>query len=149
MAEFKLTKLLIGVKGSKKMLMSLNTNKKNPPELIPADSYIKIYGFMRSAMNLEKTELLVYALVYSYFRNSTPFTASREYIAEWVGSGKTAVDRALTNLVQKGYITKTPRRDRGYSFIEYNISVEALPPASEHYNILKLYNEDKRKCRNM
>ena len=131
------------------MLMSYNTNRKNPPELIPADSYIKIYGFMRSAMNLEKTELLVYALVYSYFRNSMPFTASREYIAEWVGSGKTAVDRALSTLIDKGYIIKTTKRERGYTCIEYSINIEALPPASEHYNILKLYNEDKRKCRNM
>ena len=131
------------------MLMNYNTNRKNPPELIPADSYIKIYGFMRSAMNLEKTELLVYALVYSYFRNSMPFTASREYIAEWVGSGKTAVDRALSTLIDKGYIIKTTKRERGYTCIEYSINIEALPPASEHYNILKLYNEDKRKCRNM
>ena len=131
------------------MLMSYNTNKKNPPDLISADSYIKIYGFMRSAMNLEKTELLVYALVYSYFRNSMPFTASREYIAEWVGSGKTAVDRALSTLIDKGYIIKTTKRERGYTCIEYSINIEALPPASEHYNILKLYNEDKRKCRNM
>ena len=131
------------------MLMSYNTNRNNPPELIPADSYIKIYGFMRSAMNLEKTELLVYALVYSYFRNSMPFTASREYIAEWVGSGKTEVDRALSTLIDKGYIIKTTKRERGYTCIEYSINIEALPPASEHYNILKLYNEDKRKCRNM
>ena len=149
MAESKRTIQTVGMKGSLKMLMSYNTNKKNPPELIPADSYIKIYGFMRSAMNLEKTELLVYALVYSYFRNSTPFTGSREYIAEWVGSGKTAVDRALSTLIEKGYITKTARRERGYSYIEYSINIETLPPASEHYNILKLYKEDGRKCRNM
>ena len=145
--------LLIGAKG-RKMLMNIQTNnmrsnKKNPPELISADSYIKIYGFMRSSMNLEKTELLVYALVYSYFRNSTPFTASREYIAEWVGSGKSSVDRALTSLLEKGYITKVQRRQRGYSFIEYNINVASLPQSSAHYNILKLYEEDKRKCRNM
>lgn len=131
------------------MHISIRTNKKNPPELISADSYIKIYGFMRSAMNLEKTELLVYALVYSYFRNSTPFTASREYIAEWVGSGKSAVDVAISKLIEKGYITKTQRCDRGYHGIEYSINIEALPPASEHYNILKLYKEDQRKCRNM
>lgn len=131
------------------MIIRLNSNKKNPPELIQADSYIKIYGFMRSSLNLEKTELLVYALVYSYFRNSTPFTASREYIAEWVGSGKTAVDKALAALIERGYITKTHRRERGYNFIEYSINVETLPQSSAHYNILKLYEEDKRKCRNM
>ena len=132
-----------------KMIVNLQSNKKNPPELIRADSYIKIYGFMRSSLNLEKTELLVYALIYSYFRNSAPFTASREYIAERVGSGKTAVDKALASLIEKGYISKTQRRERGYSFIEYSINVEALPPSSAHYNFLKLYEEDKRKCRNM
>ena len=41
------------------------------------------------------------------------------------------------------------RRERGYNFIEYSINVETLPQSSAHYNILKLYEEDKRKCRNM
>lgn len=131
------------------MEVNVRSNKKKPPTLITGDSYIKIYGFMRSAMQLEKTELLVYALIYSYFRNSAPFTGSREYIAEWVGSGKSSVDIALAALIERGYITKTHRRERGYNFIEYSINVETLPQSSAHYNILKLYEEDKRKCRNM
>ena len=131
------------------MEVNVRSNKKKPPTLITGDSYIKIYGFMRSAMQLEKTELLVYALIYSYFRNSAPFTGSREYIAEWVGSGKSSVDIALAALIERGYITKTHRRERGYNFIEYSINVETLPQSSAHYNILKLYEENKRKCRNM
>ena len=99
------------------MEVNVRSNKKKPPTLITGDSYIKIYGFMRSAMQLEKTELLVYALIYSYFRNSAPFTGSREYIAEWVGSGKSSVDIALAALIERGYITKTHRRERGYNFI--------------------------------
>ena len=131
------------------MRINIPDNKKNIPELIPNDAYIRIYGFMRSQLGLEKTELLVYALVYSYFRNCESLCGSRDYIAEWVGSGRTAVDRAISSLIDKGYITKEPRCYRGLHYIEYNINVDALPVSSEHTNMLSMWREDKKKCQNM
>jgi len=131
----------------REMEVNVRSNKKKPPTLITGDSYIKIYGFMRSAMQLEKTELLVYALIYSYFRNSAPFTGSREYIAEWVGSGKSSVDIALKSLLEKGYISKAQRYERGYTYIEYGINVAALPPSDAHYNMIRLCREDVEKCK--
>ena len=127
------------------MIINFPTNKKQSMSLIPSDSYIRIYGFMRQRMGLEKTELLVYALVYSYFRNGESLTGTLDYIAEWVGSGKTAVTTALTSLVSKGYITKTPRCSRGLHYVEYNVNPDALPDSSEHTAMLKLWREDKRK----
>ena len=132
-----------------KMRINVYSNTKNVTDLIPNDSYIRVYGFMRSQMGLEKTELLVYALIYSYFRNCESLSGSREYIAEWVGSGRTAVDRAIASLIKKGYITKESRCYRGLHYIEYNINVEALPTSSEHTGMLEMWREDKRKCRNM
>ena len=131
------------------MRISVESNKKSAPHLIPRDSYIRIYGFMRTELRLEKTELLVYALVYSYFRNAESLSASREYIAEWVGGCKTSVDKAISALINKGYITKSPRTYRGIHYFEYNINVDALPQSSEHVNMMRIYNEDKKKCRNM
>jgi predicted transcriptional regulator len=131
------------------MRINICNNRKNDLELIPNDSYIRVYGFMRSKLGLEKTELLVYALIYSYFRNCESLSGSREYIAEWVGSGRTAVDRAISSLVEKGYITKEPRCYRGLHYIEYNVNVDALPPSSEHTNILSIWREDKKKNCNM
>ena len=135
--------------GEDNMLINIYNNTKNAPSLIPNDSYIRVYGFMRSQLGLEKTELLVYALIYSYFRNCESLSGSREYIAEWVGSGRTAVDRAIASLLAKGYITKEPRCFRGLHYMEYNINVDSLPPSTEHTNMLRLAHEDKRKSVNM
>ena len=131
------------------MHINICNNTKNAPSLIPNDSYIRVYGFMRSQLGLEKTELLVYALIYSYFRNCESLSGSREYIAEWVGSGRTAVDRAIASLLAKGYIIKEPRCFRGLHYIEYNIKVDSLPPSTEHTNMLRLAREDKKKAQNM
>ena len=131
------------------MIASITSNKKQMASMIPSDSYIRIYGFMRTDMNLEKTELLVYALIYSYFRNCLSFSASREYISEWVGSGKNAVSDALASLIRKGYITKSPRLECGLRYTEYNINVDALPPSCEHSYMLNLHKEEARKCRNI
>ena len=131
------------------MHINICNNTKNAPSLIPNDSYIRVYGFMRSQLGLEKTELLVYALIYSYFRNCESLSGSREYIAEWVGSGRTAVDKAIASLLAKGYITKEPRCFRGLHYIEYNINVDSLPPSTEHTNMLRMAREDKRKAQNM
>lgn len=127
------------------MLININENKNPAVSLIPNDSYIRIYGFMRNKMGLEKTELLVYALVYSYFRNGESLTGTVDYIAAWVGCGRTAVSGALTSLVSKGYITKAQRCSRGLRYVEYNVNPDALPDSSEHVGMLKLWREDKRK----
>ena len=131
------------------MRTNIASNKKRTPTLIPRDAYFRVWGFMRSELGLEKTELMVYALIYSYFRSATSFTASRDYISEWVGSGKSAVDVALASLLKKGYITKAQRCYRGMHYIEYNVNVDALPMTSEHFDIINMHREEKLKCRDM
>lgn len=118
-------------------------------EMINANSYFRIYGFMRSKMHLEKTELLVYALIYSYFRNATPFNASRTYIAEWVGCCENSIDTALKNLAAKGYIYKIPTFIRGVRVPSYQVNIDALPECDEHRYMLDIKRADDRKCRNM
>lgn len=126
-----------------------NVKKKKAPDLITPEANFRIYGFMRTALGLEKTELLIYALIYSYFRSGTPFTGSREYISEWVGSGLSAVDTALGSLIRKGYIAKSNIYDRGRCFTEHSIVITALPTISDHLGILKLHRDERIKCRDM
>ena len=123
--------------------------RKKAPELISPGANFRIYGFMRTELGLEKTELLIYALIYSYFRSGTPFIGSREYIGEWVGSGHSSVDDALSSLVEKGFIAKKKRYSYGRSVIEYVINIATLPPISDHLGMLKLYREERTKCRDM
>lgn len=130
--------------------MTLTTDTTDKPQIsINSNCYFKVYGFMRSQMNLEKTELLVFALIYSYFRNATPFNATRAYIAEWVGSCESATDNALRSLIKKGYILKTTSVFRGVRIPQYCINVDALPQCDEHNYMLNIKRADDRKCRNM
>ena len=129
--------------------MTFTNIEKEHEAIINSNSYFKVYGFMRSEMQLEKTELLVYALIYSYFRSSTPFNASRAYISEWVGSCQTATDNALRSLLKKGYIIKTTSSIRGIKVPEYSVNIDALPLCEEHNYMLSLKRSDDRKYRNM
>ena len=129
------------------MILNVKTEKKGASGMIPDDSYIRIFGFMRNEMGLQKTELLTYALIYSYFRNCSSFNGTREYISKWVGSSHSAVESALNSLLKKGYITKTSERLRGHSVVAYTVNVEALPPCAEHDSMLRMCKEDnKREC---
>lgn len=60
---------------------------------------------MVSELGLSGTELLVYALVYSFSRTGY-FNGSRSYIAKRTGASLRSVDRALHSLVDKGYIIR-------------------------------------------
>ena len=104
------------------MELFVRENKKGAPELVTPEADFRIYGFMRTSLGLEKTALLVYALIYSSFCRGALFTASREYISQWVGSSKSAVDSAISDLVERGYISKTQRRCRGDCIVEYTIN---------------------------
>ena len=88
------------------------------------DGYIVIKGFMLTELCLEKTELMVYALIYSYNSNGRTFTGTREYISQWTGSKKSAVDAALKNLQAKEYIVKTVRKQGSSRIIEYGVKAE-------------------------
>ena len=132
-----------GIRKEKDMHLYARKNKKKAPELVTPEANFKIYGFMRTSLGLERTELLIYALIYSYFRSGTPFTASREYIAQWVGCGKSALDTAISSLVTKGYINKTQVKYRGVNVLNYCINVSSLPPIADHLGMLKLALEDR------
>ena len=90
--------------------------------------FIKIWDFMLMDLGLEKTELLVYAVIFAMHRNYCEcFMGSREYLQLWSNSGRTAVNRALASLENKNLITKEIRQYNNIRKTVYFINTEALP----------------------
>ncbi len=116
------------------------------PSLVKRESFMQIWGFMRRDLLLEKTELLVYAIIFNFFFNSyTTFDGSREYLAEWTGCAKSTVDEALKNLIKKEYITKeTTKIGNNIEKVSYFINTDKLPRI-DMLNTFHLGNDIRKK----
>lgn len=76
------------------------------------NNFIAIQGWMRTKLNLKGNELLIYALIYGFSQDGeSRFKGSRKYIADWCGCSLNTVDRALSSLVNKGYLAKYSHTD--------------------------------------
>lgn len=90
--------------------------------------FIKIWDFMLMDLGLEKTELLVYAVIFAMHRNYCEcFMGSREYLAMWCNAGRTAINQALASLEKKNLIRKEMRQYSNIKKAVYFINTEALP----------------------
>ncbi len=65
---------------------------------------------MVDELGLSGTELLVYALIYSFTVSGSYSRCSQGYIAERVGAGYSTVRRLLDGLIKKKYIIKLPSK---------------------------------------
>lgn len=102
--------------------------KKRRLPLVNRVNYFKIWGFMRFDLNLEKTELLVYAIIFSYYyQRCDSFVGTREYLAQWTGSSRSTIDDALRSLLKKGYIEKGKQKIGGVERCYYTVDIRTLP----------------------
>ena len=113
-------------------------NEANP--IIEKEKFIQIWGFMMTDLRLEKTELLVYAVIFSMYKNHCDYyTGSREYLQGWCNAGKTTVDNALVSLVRKGLIIKECRR---YGKMQHNVYIinTAVLPDIPMFDLEKIHS---------
>ena len=113
------------------MTLTLNTNtgKKGADlDLVRSDQFVNIWGFMIKDLGLEKTELLVYAMIFSYYKHRADvFDGSRRYLQAWTNAGKTSVENALASLEKKKLIIKELRPFGPCTKAVYYINTEILP----------------------
>ena len=89
------------------------------------DSYFMVHSFMTSGLKLSGTELLTFALIYSFACSEERcFRGSLSYITERTGASLRAINYALRSLLDKGFITKQ-RCEKGVGFI-YRIGDAAV-----------------------
>lgn len=82
-------------------------------------SYITIQDWMLN-LGLSSSELMAYAVVYSFGQDGKWFQGSASYLGWWMGTKRKAtVLEALSKLVEKGLIEKRERWDRGAHYCDY------------------------------
>lgn len=99
------------------------------PEVnIGRENFLKIWGFMLVDLKLEKTELIVYAIIFSMHKNYCDcFSGSRRYLEKWSGASRATVENALKSLENKNLIKKEYRQYGRSRQAVYFINTEALP----------------------
>jgi len=72
-----------------------------------SENFVVIQGWMCNELELKGNDLLVFALIYGFSQDGeSAFHGSRNYIANTFNISKPTVDKALQNLLDKGYIKK-------------------------------------------
>ena len=92
------------------------------------ERFVKIWDFMLTVFKLEKTELIVYAIIFAMYRNYRDvFKGSREYLASWSNSSTRTVATALRSLEEKKLIKKAYRQYGQIKMAVYHVNTEMLP----------------------
>ena len=69
--------------------------------------YFTVYDWMITDLRLKGSELLLYAIIYSFCKDGETMVTGLEYLANRSGIVKQWVSSVLAELQKKGYITKT------------------------------------------
>lgn len=80
--------------------------------------FVSWCDFMCEDLDLKGSELLVYAVIYGFYRSDKPFTGSLKYLSKVTRFTTVQCCNALKSLVNKGYIRKNAINARR---IEYTI----------------------------
>ena len=83
------------------------------------ENYVTILTFMLNEPKPQGTELMVYAIIYSFTPNNQKFSGSLKYLADWTSSSKQGVMKNLKSLCEKGYIRKNELFINGVKLVEY------------------------------
>ena len=79
------------------------------------DSYFMVHSFMTSGLKLSGTELLTFALIYSFACSEERcFHGSLKYIAEHIGTTKRSVTNAIKSLTEKKLIERNESNNDTY-----------------------------------
>ena len=90
--------------------------------------YFRIWDFMLFDFKLEKTELLVYAIIFGiFYSKQRAFHGSREYLMKWTGASKRTIINALSSLIEKKLILAKPKKHRGGIKMIYCTNPDMLP----------------------
>ena len=109
------------------LCIEIDKNKKSETlDTVNDEGIVVIKGFMRKRLKLEKTELMVYAIIYGFHSSGSYFTSGLRYLCDWSGSGRSAVKAALASLVEKRYIIKRSQTVNNITHVEYTVNDEAI-----------------------
>lgn len=93
-------------------------------------NYITILAWMGN-LKLSLVEKTIFAIIYGFSQDEdSEFHGSRQYLADWCEASTKTVDRALTHLVELGYIHKREKVVGGVKFCRYSVDVHTVDKMS-------------------
>ena len=91
-----------------------------------SENFVIIQGWMCNELELKGNDLLVYALIYGFSQDGeSAFHGSRSYIANTFNISKPTVDKAIQNLLDRGYIVKYDSED-SYTPNAYAVNIQVV-----------------------
>lgn len=78
--------------------------------MVKNENYYTIFGWMLNDLRLSGTDLIVYAVIYSFSQDGeSEFKGSLAYLSGCTGASQSTIRRSLSHLEDLGYIEKTQR----------------------------------------
>lgn len=78
--------------------------------MVKAENFFVVHGWMRTRLKLKGTALTVYAVLYGFSQDGeSEFRGTLDYIAEFAGTSRPTVKRALKELTEQGLVKKVER----------------------------------------
>ena len=92
--------------------------------VVQNENYYVVQGWMRNVLGLRGSALDIYAIIYGFSQVAhQEFTASINYLCEWIGASRPTVINTLKELVEGGYLTKESNEINGVIYNRYTAVV--------------------------
>lgn len=109
--------------------------------VVKDENFYTVQGWMRNRLGLRGNALDTYAIIYGFSQVShQEFTASINYLCEWLGVSRPTVINTLKTLVDEGFLTKESTEINGVTYNRYTAVVpdftggkEILLPQSKNF----------------
>ena len=96
------------------------------------ENFYVVQGWMMSELNLSGNELTCYAIIFGATQGGqTWFMESRNYLSEWMNVTLPTVDKALSSLTEKGFLSKKSEFVNGVKFNSYRATYFDFIPTKE------------------
>lgn len=92
--------------------------------MVNNENFYVVQGWMRNELGLRGNALEIYAIIYGFSQVShQEFTASINYLCEWLGATRPTVINTLKDMVEKGLLTKESEEKNGVIYNRYTAVV--------------------------
>lgn len=100
--------------------------------VVKDENFYTVQGWMRNRLGLRGNALDIYAIIYGFSQVShQEFTASINYLCEWLGVSRPTVINTLKDLVDNGYLTKESTELNGVIYNRYTAVVPEFTGGKE------------------
>lgn len=91
------------------------------------ENFFMVSGWMLNRLSLRGVALQIFSIIYGFSQDGEgSFTGSLQYLMDFTNSSKNTVLKALKELVEKNYITKTENTINGVRFCTYKANAPVV-----------------------